>query len=112
MAEYFRMLEADVAGLVDWNSAKVLYDPKTGKNVFTALVNNGDYPLNIDLSTICKKRVAITKVLNTLVRRNLIDSVSLSPENIVKINEILKENKEERHIRGGIATKNKYLNKK
>lgn len=29
-----------------------------------------------------------------------------------KVSEILKENKEERHIRGGIATKNKYLNKK
>lgn len=92
MAEYFRMLEADVNGLIDWNSAKVVYDEKTGQSVFSAMVNNGDYPLNIDLSTICKKRVAITKVLNTLVRRNLIDSVSLSPENIVKINEILKAN--------------------
>ena len=95
MAEYFRMLEADVAGLVDWNSAKVLYDAKTGKNVFTAMIKNGDYPLNIDLSTICKKRKALTKVLNTLVKRGYIDTVDLSSENIVKINEILKKYKYE-----------------
>ena len=91
MAEYFRMLEADVEGLVDWNSAQVLYDPKTGKNVFTAMIKNGDYPLNIDLSTICKKRKALTKVLNTLVKRGYIDTVDLSAENIVKINDILKK---------------------
>ncbi len=29
-----------------------------------------------------------------------------------EVYEILKENKEERHIRGGLATKNKYLEKR
>lgn len=91
MADYFRILEADIAGLVDWNSARVLYDAKTGKNVFSAMVKNGDYPLNIDLSTICKKRKALTKVLNTLVKKGYIDTVDLSAENLVKINEILRK---------------------
>lgn len=92
IAAFTKSLETTYSSLVDWNATKAIYDEKTGQSVYTVMVKNGDYPLNIDLSTICKKRIAITKVMNELVRRNMIEDVSLSPENIVKINQILKEN--------------------
>lgn len=34
---------------------------------------------------------------------------SLSPELYKSVKEVLEQNKAERHLRGGIATKNKYL---
>lgn len=91
MAKMMEDFAKDYATLMDWNNTEVIYDGN-GKPVYSAMVKNGDYPINIDLSTICKKRVALQKVLNKLVKRNLIKDVSLSPENIATINKILKEN--------------------
>ncbi|MBO5415155.1 MAG: hypothetical protein J6A83_00820, partial [Clostridia bacterium] len=91
LASFMEELGTTYKDLADWNNAKVYYDNE-GHAIYSAMVTNGDYPLNIDLSTICRKRKALTRVLNELVKRNLIDDVSLSQENIVKINEILKKN--------------------
>ena len=91
MAKMMEDFAKDYATLMDWNNTEVVYDGN-GKPVYSAMVKNGDYPINIDLSTICKKRIALQKVLNKLVKRNLIKDVSLSPENIATINKILKEN--------------------
>ena len=38
--------------LLDWNKTEIIYDEKTGKSIFSSMVKNGEYPLNIDLSTI------------------------------------------------------------
>lgn len=91
MAKMMEDFAKEYATLMDWNNTEVVYDGN-GKPVYSAMVKNGDYPINIDLSTICKKRIALQKVLNKLVKRNLIKDVSLSPENIATINKILKEN--------------------
>lgn len=91
LASFMEELGTTYKDLADWNNANVYYDNE-GHAIYSAMVTNGDYPLNIDLSTICRKRKALTRVLNELVKRNLIDDVSLSQENIVKINEILKKN--------------------
>lgn len=91
LASFMEELGTTYKDLADWNNAKVYYDNE-GHAIYSAMVTNGDYPLNIDLSTICRKRKALTRVLNELVKRNLINDVSLSQENIVKINEILKKN--------------------
>lgn len=91
MAKIMEDFARDYSTLMDWNNTEVVYDGN-GKPVYSAMVKNGDYPINIDLSTICKKRIALQKVLNKLVKRNLIKDVSLSPENIATINKILKDN--------------------
>ena len=91
MAQMMEQFGETYGNVLDWNNTQVVYNGK-GKAVFSAMVKNGDYPINIDLSTICKKRVALQKVLNKLVKQNLIKDVSLSPENIATINKILKEN--------------------
>lgn len=41
---------------------------------WTCVVNNGDYELNIDFSTICKKRKSMDKVLNYLCERGFFES--------------------------------------
>ena len=91
IATFVKNLETKYDAIVDWNNTSIIYDEKTGESVFSAIVKNGEYPINIDLSTICKKRQALNTVLNLLVKRNLIKEVSLSPQNIVKINDILKQ---------------------
>ena len=91
LASFMEGLGTTYKDLADWNNARVYYD-ENGHAIYSAMVTNGDYPLNIDLSTICRKRKALTRVLNELVKRNLIGDVSLSQENIVKINEVLKKN--------------------
>ena len=91
LASFFEEVSTKYKDVADWNNAKVYYDDQ-GRAIYSAMVNNGDYPLNIDLSTICRKRKALTRVLNELVKRDLIGGLSLTADNIVKINEILKEN--------------------
>ena len=91
LASFFEAVSTKYKDVADWNNAKVYYDDQ-GRAIYSAMVNNGDYPLNIDLSTICRKRKALTRVLNELVKRDLIGGLSLSADNIVKINEILKKN--------------------
>lgn len=63
----------------------------------TCVVPNAEYPINIDFSTICKKRRDMTDFFNALAKdrgedgRNALDRISLTPENIKSINDILKQ---------------------
>lgn len=91
LASFFEEVSTKYKDVADWNNAEVYYDDQ-GRAIYSAMVNNGDYPLNIDLSTICRKRKALTRVLNELVKRDLIGGLSLTADNIVKINDILKKN--------------------
>jgi len=62
-----------------------------GRQILHALVKNGDYPVNIDLSTICKKRVAYTKLLLRLMDSGIFGKVSYDGEAIARVHEILRK---------------------
>lgn len=98
MADF--MKEAGVTyrfiGLQDVENAQLHYtynaDGSIKSIVLSAMVKNGDYPVNFDLSSICKKRVAMSQLIDKLARRGSLDSgtVKLTPSNIFKINTALK----------------------
>ena len=71
------------------NNATVSTDLKTGESVLSALISNGDYPVNIDLLTICKKRKAYQQVINRLCESGLIKTATLDSLAIAEINKIL-----------------------
>lgn len=83
-------------GLQDVQDAKLHYtynaDGSIKSIVLSAMVKNGDYPVNFDLSSICKKRVAMSKLIDKLAKRGSLDNgtVKLTPANIFKINTALK----------------------
>lgn len=56
--------------------------------ILSAMVKNGEYPINFDFTSVCKKRVAFQKLMSDIAKNNY-DEVDLSPENIKKINDIL-----------------------
>lgn len=84
-------------GLNDVKNAKLHYsynpDGSIKSIVLSAMVKNGDYPVNFDLSSICKKREAMSALIDKLAKRGTIDNgtVELSPTNIFKINTALKD---------------------
>ena len=99
MADF--MKEAGVTyrfiGLQDVENAKLHYtynpDGSIKSVVLSAMVKNGDYPVNFDLSSICKKREAMSALIRKLAQRGSIDNgtVKLTPSNIFKINTALKD---------------------
>ena len=66
----------------------------------SAMVANGEYPVNFDLTTICNKREGIMQVIQELanieatdengVKRSALNSIKLTDENMWHINEALK----------------------
>ena len=93
MAKY--RLKYKFVGLQNIHDAKIILNPMTGKIVLSAMVNNSDYSVNFDFTKICKKRVALQEVLETLAREKgkvtdgKVTEVNLSPTNIKRINDIL-----------------------
>ena len=93
MAKY--RLKYKFVGLQNIHDAKIILDPMSGKIVLSAMVNNSDYSVNFDFTKICKKRVALQEVLETLAREKgkvtdgKVTEVNLSPANIKHINDIL-----------------------
>ena len=84
---------ADENGLIDfgsWSETDIVRG-SDGSPVLTVVVPNGDYPLNIDFSQVCKKRKTLDKVLNALVRSGDLDLRSLAQSDINNINRIIKE---------------------
>lgn len=85
-------------GLDDINSAKIYIDRSTGKVLLSCRVKNGEYDVNFDFTKVCKKREAMQRFIDDLARsegRNggatMLDEINLSPENIFKMNTILKD---------------------
>lgn len=70
----------------------VTMDVKNGKMVLHSIVNNGDYPVNIDLALNCKKRVAYMRVMRDLINNGVFESVKYDGDAIAKVNEILRKN--------------------
>ena len=93
MAKY--RLKYKFIGLQNIHDAKIILDPMSGKIVLSAMVNNSDYSVNFDFTKICKKRVALQEVLETLAREKgkvtdgNVTEVNLTPANIKHINDIL-----------------------
>ena len=54
----------------------------------SVVINNGDYELNIDFSTVCKKRKMMDKVINSLTKNGYLTKV-LKNTDIAKIREII-----------------------
>jgi hypothetical protein len=83
-------------GLADVENAKLHYTYDAQGNiksiVLSAMVKNGDYPVNFDLSSICKKRVAMSTLIDKLANRGTLDNgtVALTPTQIFAINTALK----------------------
>ena len=71
------------------NQATITTDLKGGHSVLSALVSNGDYPVNIDLLMVCKKRKAYQRVINRLCETGLIQQATVDALAIAEINKIL-----------------------
>ena len=88
-------------GLEDVNNAKlkVTYDKKGNpkKVTMSAMVKNGEYPVNFDFTRICKKRESMSMVIKELAKRKTadgrrtIDTINLNAEALWTINEELRQ---------------------
>lgn len=98
--DYMRKLETltDADGnvrfdeFVKWAETKPYYK-QIGKlyiKAITSLVSNGDYPINLELTTDCIKREAFTHLLNELVKRGA-DISKMGPGEIVTIQKLMKQ---------------------
>lgn len=88
-------------GINDINNAKVkvVYD-KDGtpmRITMSAMVKNGEYPVNFDFTTICKKRQSMSMVIEELARRKngdglrALDEIDLDAKSLWTINEELRK---------------------
>lgn len=71
------------------NEATLTTDIKDGHAVLSAIVSNGDYPVNIDLLMVCKKRKAYQRVINRLCETGMIKQATVDALAIAEINKIL-----------------------
>lgn len=85
-------------GIDDINNAVLTADPATGKITASCRVTNGEYPINIDFTKICNKRLAFQSFLNDFgmhIGRNgevtQLETIRLDREAIFKMNEILRD---------------------
>ncbi len=81
--------QAEYAPFDNWSEAKVVTDEK-GRPVFSVVKANGEYALNLDFSTVCKKRRTLDAVLNELVRNGWASVNPIADTQMVKINDIIR----------------------
>lgn len=62
-----------------------------GRPIRSVVVNNGEYPLNIDFTQVCKKRIALNNVLNKLVADVDLNISVLTESDIAAINDLIKK---------------------
>ena len=84
-----KQLEAQFPEQARINQATITTDLKDGHSVLSALVSNGDYPVNIDLLMVCKKRKAYQRVINRLGETGMIQHATVDALAIAEINKIL-----------------------
>ena len=72
--------------------ATITTDIKNGKQVLSAIVNNGEYPVNIDLALICKKRVAYMRLMAKMIEDGVFGDVKYDGDAIAEVNSILRKN--------------------
>ncbi len=60
------------------------------KPIRSVAVNNGEYPLNIDFSQVCKKRSTLNAVLNYMVKNYGMNLRTLTASDVININQAIK----------------------
>ena len=86
----------EVLNLNEVNNARVYYNPKTKEINLSAMVKNGDYPVNFDFTTICKKRVNMQRIIDRMVEKSKANdngtyTIDLSQDNLFALNKALSE---------------------
>ena len=89
---YLRELAVGYEILGQHLDADIVTDIKNGKQVLSAIVNNGDYPVNIDLALICKKRVAYMRLMAKMIEDGVFGDVKYDGDAIAEVNKILRKN--------------------
>lgn len=89
--EICKKYEGKYAPFGAWSNAEVVMDEK-GKPVFSVVKKNGEYSMNLDFSLVCKKRRTLDAVFSEMIDRGMLEDRTLSEEEIVKINDIIREN--------------------
>lgn len=84
-------------GLQDIDNAQLHFtydaDGNVKSVVMSAMVKNGEYPVNFDFSSICKKRVAMSWIMDEMANRGMLDNkvYDLSQKQLFRINQELKD---------------------
>lgn len=84
-------------GIEDVNNAEISYTydgkGKIKSAVLSAMIKNGDYPINFDLTAICKKREAMSRFLDKIAKSGAVDNgtVKLTEDVIWDLNRTLKD---------------------
>lgn len=73
-----------------WSDAEVVKG-KDGNPVFSVVKKNGEYTMNLDFSTVCKKRRTLDAVFSEMIDRGLIDMIPMEGEQIAEINNIIRD---------------------
>jgi hypothetical protein len=73
-----------------WSEAEVVKG-KDGQPVFSVVKKNGEYTMNLDFSTVCKKRRTLDAVFSEMIDRGLIDMIPMVGEQIAEINNIIRD---------------------
>ena len=78
-----------------WSYADVVTDAK-GRPVFSSIRKNSEYKMNIDFSTICKKRRTLDAVFREMIRRGMFEKLDLNKDEsaamVVNINNLIRKN--------------------
>ena len=81
--------------LQDVNDASIMIDHNTGEIKFSCQVPNSEYKVNFDFTTVCRQREAVQRFIDDLAREQgkngtKLEDISLTPQNIFRLNTILK----------------------
>ena len=88
--EYNTTMSSEYPAFTQWCEAKPIVDDD-GNIIMSVIVPNGDYKMNIDVSTVCKKRKTLDAVLNKMAESGDLSVYSMSQPDIVKMNKIIKK---------------------
>lgn len=77
-----------------WSDAEVITDSK-GRPVFSAIKKNSEYTMNVDFSTICKKRRTLDAVFREMINRGLLEQLDFNMDEsaamVVNINNLIRK---------------------
>lgn len=73
-----------------WSDAAVKVDER-GIPVFSVIKQNGEYGMNLDFSLVCKKRRTLDAVFNEMIKRGIVNDISLNGEDVARINDIIRK---------------------
>lgn len=73
----------------NWSNAEVEVDAN-GNPIFSVVKANGEYPLNMDFSLVCKKRRTLDAVFDSMIKEGIFNDFNMGQEEIVKVNEVIR----------------------